>query len=119
MPDEVIVDQALGIIKVRSFGVVTRDDIAGSIEQILQIQEETGFDRLLVDTTEQQVMPDPVDIFELFSTYPGKIKTALLLDRSQATAKDIEFVETVALNRGKAVKIHLDLEQALLWLKAG
>lgn len=34
------------------------------------------------------------------------------------TARDVEFVETVALNRGKLVKTHYDREQVLAWLNS-
>ena len=116
MPDEVRFNQELNLIEVRSFGVVTKSDIVGSIEKIRQIQEDTGVNRLLVDTTAQETLPNPIEIFEIFSAYPREIRTALLVKRTQTTAKDVEFVETVALNRGKTVRLHDDLEQALEWL---
>jgi hypothetical protein len=116
MPDEVRLNGEIGIIEVESHGVVTKEDITSSIRQIQQIQEETGISRLLVDTTRQDILPGPIEIFEIFSVYPREIKTALLVDRSQATARDVEFVETVALNRGKQVRVCYDREEALRWL---
>lgn len=116
MPDEVRLNRELSIIEVKSYGVVTRDDISNSIRLIQEIQEETGVSKLLVDTTEQEALPDAIEIFEIFSVYPREIKTALLVDESQATAKDVEFVETVARNRGKLVCLHHDRELALQWL---
>jgi hypothetical protein len=116
MPDEVRLNEEMGIIEVNSYGVVTKDDILGSIEKIQQIQSESGIDKLLVDTTRQETLPSPIEIFELFSVYPREIKTALLVNTSQTTAKDVEFVETVALNRGKHMKVVHDREQALQWL---
>ena len=118
MPDEVRYNQELKIIEVESYGDVTRDDILGSIEKIKRIQTDTGVDKLLVDTTRQEKLPDSVDIFEIFSAYPRTIKTALLLNPTQATAEDVEFVETVALNRGKKMKALDDRERALQWLAA-
>ena len=118
MPDEVRLNRELDIIEVESFGVVTREDISGSIQQIQRIQEETGVNRLLVDTTRQKTLPDAIEIFEIFSVYPREIRTALLVDKSQATARDVEFVETVALNRGKHMQVHYDREKALRWLNS-
>ena len=116
MPDEVRFNQELNLIEVKSFGVVTKNDILDSIEKIQQIQEDTGVNKLLVDTTAQETLPNPIEIFEIFSTYPREIRTALLVQRTQTTARDVEFVETVAQNRGKTVKLHDNLEQALEWL---
>lgn len=117
MPDRVELNAALGIIEIESFGVVTKADILDSIEKIKQIQEDTGVENLLVDTTGQETLPNPIEIFEIFSVYPREIKTALLVVESQATARDVDFVETVAANRGKRMKIFHDRQQAQDWLQ--
>lgn len=116
MPDRVQFNKALGIIEVESFGVVTKADIKDSIEQIQQLQEEHDVSLLLVDTTRQDTIPNPIEIFEIFSVYPRDIRTALLVVKSQATARDVDFVETVATNRGKPIKVFYSSQQALDWL---
>lgn len=116
MPDEVRFNREQNVIEVKSYGVVTKADISNSIKLIQQIQQETGVDKLLVDTTGQESLPNAIEIFEIFSVYPGEIKTALLVNKSQTTADDVEFVETVALNRGKSMQVHYDRELALRWL---
>ncbi len=116
MPDEVRFNQELGIIEIESYGEVSRGDIAESIEKVEQIREETGIGKLFVDTTAQQKLPNPVELFEIFSAFPRKYKAAILMQCSQITAGDVEFLETVAINRGKSLKIHGDREQALQWL---
>ena len=116
MPDKVVYNRELGVIEVDSYGVVTRDDISGSIEKIQQIQREQGVNRLLVDTTRQDQIPNSIDILEIFSNYPDDIQTVLLVEGEQATEEDVYLVETVAVNRGKNIKIYRDREKALEWL---
>ena len=118
MPDKVSFNKELEIIEVESFGEVTGLDISNSIQQIKEIQQDSGVDRLLVDTTRQQTLPSPIEIVEIFSAYPRNLKTALLVDASQATVDDVEFVETVAVNRGKNIQLHYDREKALRWLNS-
>ena len=66
MPDGVRLNRELSIIEVKSYGVVTRDDISNSIRLIQEIQEETGVSKLLVDTTEQEALPDAIEILKFF-----------------------------------------------------
>ncbi len=116
MPDTVAFNPSLEIIEVQSFGVVTKADILDSIDRIQQLQEKHRTERLLVDTRRQESLPNPIEIFEIFSMYPREIKTALLVNKSQTTAKDVELVETVALNRGKRVRIFHDHGAEMEWL---
>ena len=101
MLDKASFNQELEIIDVESYGVVTKEDILGSIEMIQRLQEANGISKLLIDTTKQDVLPNPIEIFEIFSVYPREIRTALLTQKIQSTAKERELVETVAVNRGK------------------
>lgn len=118
MPDKVRLNEELDIIEVHSYGEVTGDDISSSIRQIREIQQASGVSRLLVDTTQQESLPSVFEILEIFSRYPREIKTALLVDRSQQTAHDVEFVETVGVNRGKKIQLHYDRAKALRWLNS-
>lgn len=118
MPDKVQLNESLGIIECQSYGEVTVADIAGSIAQARQIQSQTGINRMLVDTTRQQSLPSTIEMLEIFSRYPRDLKTALVVDASQVTADDVEFVETVGVNRGKNMRLHFDRERALRWLNS-
>ncbi len=116
MPDQVRVDEEAGIIRVQSYGAVSKDDVAESIKQIRQIFSELGFNRILVDTTGQETMANAAEIFELFSNFPRELILAMITDQAQATAKDIAFIETVGVNRGFMMKVFHEEEQALQWL---
>jgi len=100
MPDEILVNEAVGIIEILSFGKITRDNIEKSFEKINELYETTGINKILVDTTKQESMPGTLDIFEIFSKIPDKTWIALIKNKHQATWPDIRFSETVAFNRG-------------------
>ncbi len=116
MPDTVRLNEEDGIITVESYGLVSEEDIEKSIEKIHQIQSETGINKILVDTTRQESMPDTIGIFRIFSTFPRDFKLALLCHRSQATADDLIFGENVGVNRGVQVSMFEEELQALKWL---
>ena len=119
MPDKIRVNEDRGIIEVQSYGVVTKEDIAESINKIQQIGKTKGIKKILVDTTKQETMPSTVDVFEIFSNFPRGFRLATLIQRSQATAEVLRFVETVGVNRAFPVKIFYEKDQALQWLDNG
>lgn len=117
MPDELYVDDATNIIKVRSYGIVSRDDIAASMEKTRQIIEQRGIYKALVDTRDQEKMPSTFDVFQLFSTLPNNLRAALVVQDNQVTAEGQKFAETVCLNRGIQVRIFSSEDEALTWLQ--
>ena len=90
MPDTVELNRQLKIIEVHSFGTVSDRDLESSIAAVNKIKDETGINAILVDTTEQESLPD--------------------------TAEDIRFIETVAHNRGIQIRIFSARKEALDWL---
>jgi hypothetical protein len=116
MPDKIQVNEDLGIIEVESFGNVSRDDISQSIAKVRELFVEKGLSKILVDTRKQDEVPDTMDIFELFSTFPRELRIALLVEQSQSTKDDLDLAETVGVNRGVHVRILDEKESALQWL---
>lgn len=117
MPDELYVDEATSIIKVRSYGIVSKNDIADSMEKTRQIMEQKGINKVLVDTLDQEKMPGTFDVFQLFSTLPQNLRAALVVQENQVTAEGQKFAETVCLNRGIQVRIFRSTDEALHWLQ--
>ena len=119
MPDTVSLNEDTGIITVESHGVVSEKDIGESIEKVRKILNEKGMNRILVDTTRQEIMPDTMGIFRLFSTFPRDFKLAVLRKPSQVTADDLVFAENVGANRGVQIRLFEEESQALQWLNNG
>ena len=78
-----------------------------------QLFEETGIRRALVDVRKQQVAGPTFELFEFANDIPSGMAFAVLSDLHHG---DHEFVETVALNRGKYVRLFGSEEQAIEWL---
>ena len=117
MPDEIMINHSEGLIEIRSFGTVTKEDIEVSISEILRLQEEAGFSKVVVDTTKQTSMPRTFHIFDLFSAFPRDIRFALIVDREQHSYRDIRFAETVSMNNNVSLRLFETREAALEWLK--
>ena len=80
----------------------------------LRLFEETGIRRALVDVRQQQAAGPMAELFEFGSSLPSGMVFAVL---SAANRDDHEFVETVALNRGRNVRLFFGPEQeAIEWL---
>ena len=118
MPEEVKLNEEEGVIEVSSHGVVTKHDIAHSIDIVLEIKCNKGVDKVLVDTREQTSMPNTIEIVELFiEKFPDNMKVAIITSEKQPTKRDIDFAEVVAANRFfDKFKMFPSKEQALAFL---
>ena len=80
----------------------------------LRLSAETGIRCALVDVRRQQVAGPPIELFEFGGEVPSGMAFAVL---SEPRRGDHEFVETVALNRGKNVRLFFGAEDdAIEWL---
>jgi len=79
----------------------------------LRLSGETGIRRALVDVRRQMTAGPQLELFEFGRNIPSDMAFAVLSDLHHG---DHEFVETVALNRGKYVRLFGSEEQAIEWL---
>jgi hypothetical protein len=80
--------------------------------------KNTGINNILVDTTKQKELPDVFQLLDIFSELPLLFKSALIFNKSQASAKEIRFMETISVNRDKNMRCFYNREQAVDWLKS-
>ena len=80
MPEQVGVNREVGIIEVRSYDIVDFSQMAGSIETVKRLFEETGINRVLVDTRGLKELPGTVDMFELTKSFPKYLTIAVLFN---------------------------------------
>jgi len=79
----------------------------------LRLSEETGIRRTLVDVRRQEKAGPPLELFEFGQNIPSGMAFAVL----GSPRPDHEFVETVAMNRGKNVRLFFGPEdEAIEWL---
>lgn len=80
----------------------------------LRLSEETGIRRALVDVRKQQVGGPALELFQFGDNIPSGMVFAVLSDPHSS---DQKFVETVAINRGKNVRLFFGPEEeAIAWL---
>lgn len=117
MAENIRINKEDGIVEVVSLGIVTKENIESLITKIKQIGNEFGINKVLLDTTKQELMPDITSIYEIFSKMPCNLRIAILANQEQNTLHDVKFAETVARNRSIQVKIFFLREAALEWLE--
>lgn len=80
----------------------------------LRLSEETRIRRALVDVRRQQAAGPAIELFQFAGDIPPGMVFAVLSDPLN---DDHKFVETVALNRGKDVRLFFGSEdEAIEWL---
>lgn len=103
------------LMRVRAWGQDRIDHWLEAKLELLRMHETNGANILLVDVREQETSPDLFDILDFGDTWPSSIRVALLVSRN--TPKDMLYLETVALQRGKQIRIFFGELEALAWLE--
>ncbi len=115
MPEIVEYDAKAKLIRVRAWGAGTIEDWLSSKEQVVQLHDTHGVLELLVDVRDQESTPDTLDIYDFGEGWPPRIRTAILV--GDRTREEQEFLETVAFNRGKQMRVFENEADALAWLR--
>ena len=102
---EVTYDAHRNLMRVRAWGHDRIDDWLEAKTELLQLHEANGTSILLVDVREQETSPDLFDILDFGDSWPASIRVALLVSRN--TPRDMLYLETVAVQRGKQIRIRL------------
>lgn len=116
MPEEITINNDLQIIEVMSVGDITINDLESSMATVKKINSETGFTKILVDTTREKSFPDTFKVHTFASLMPRGMQFALVSNEGQPTKKHVRYVETVAINRGLLVQEFNSKSAALEWL---
>ena len=118
MPDTVYFDDEIKIIKVDSVGDVTPEEMMKSLQAVLGLAEETGCNKILVNTILQTSMPSVMNLHKFGAELSNKsllMKYAVVV--SKDTHTDNYFIETVSKNRGVNMMIFDSEKEASDWLK--
>lgn len=116
MRGEAKVDPGGRFLRFRFDEDATLEDWKEAHKLFLGMSAQTGIHRALVDIREQKASGVELDLFEFGARLPDGAAFAVL---SARTREDHRFVENVALNRGKKVRLFFgDEEEALRWLES-
>jgi hypothetical protein len=119
MPETVTVLEDQGIIEVRSFGEVSADDWQKSVDVIMELVLDRGLTKILVDSLDLASIPSTWTLYEFgnllaASTFPPSVRIAAVIQGP--LREDLKFIETVAINRGRQIKVFGSMERATAWL---
>src|SRR6478735_2767506 len=114
MQGAITVDEQRRFLRFQFFERATLSDWEEARAAFLRLSETTGIRRALVDVCKQTTAGAQMDLFDFGRGIPSGMAFAVL---SAPQRSDHEFVETVALNRGKNVRLFLGSEEeAIGWL---
>lgn len=116
MSYELKVNRVEGIIEVRSFGKENLNSLKKQLDEIIQLSEQENIFKVLVDTTDLEMLSSVTDIFTFMSDLPRKMKYATYSNQGQKVINDLKFAETVSVNRGINVRHLMSKEEALKFL---
>lgn len=114
VPEKVTYDAKSKLIRVRAWGADRIQDWLSSRQQVYNYHATHGSVQLLVDARDQETTPTISEIYFFGKSWAPRIRTAILV--GEATTQEQEFLETVALNRARIMRIFDDEEDALNWL---
>lgn len=114
MGNEVFYDADRLLMRVRSWGYDPIDDWLAAKAELLELHATHGADVLLVDVREQETGPPLFDILDFADAWPTTIRVAILVSKN--TPDDMLYLETVAVQRGKQIRIFFGEPEALAWL---
>jgi len=119
MPETVTILEDLGIIEVRSFGDVSAEDWQKSVDTVMELVRSRGMTKVLVDSLDLVSMPRTWTLYEFgnllaATKFPASVKIAAAIQGP--LREDLKFVETVATNRGRQMKVFGSIDEAIAWL---
>jgi len=118
MPYELNVNTAEGYVVVEHYGVTNLDESIQVGQAALKLAMEQKLSRIFIDITRIEGKAGIIDLFLSTKFHaenaPMRPKAAMLGRPDQGP--DMEFIETVGLNRGMYIKVFIDRTEALAWL---
>jgi hypothetical protein len=119
MPETVTVLEEQRIIEVRSFGYVSAEDWEQSVDTVMELVRDRGMTKVLVDSLDLVSMPRTWTLYEFgnllaATKFPASVRIAAVIDGP--LRENLKFIETVAINRGRQIKIFAAIDEALDWL---
>jgi hypothetical protein len=118
MPQDVKMNTEHNVIEVRSYGHVSLRHLSASREWVELIMKQSGFNRVLVDATELETLPDTENLKQFGSTLPRSAKFAAVLPDEEAPAKNLALILRSLGKQGGVSKTFFSKKQALAWLKS-
>ena len=109
-------DNELEVIRVRHHGQSDVEDFRQARDWVVRLQEEHDNVRVVVNLQEVTDAPPTLDIYQFASELPIQLHIAMVC--GSELHEDLHFLETVAMNRGRRIKLFANEADALSWLRS-
>ena len=109
------------IIEVKNSGKITNEDMIAQTQEVIKLQHEKNMFLILTEFAAVKVDVNISDVFQFPELYEQmgldrKSKIAVLVSEIEIKAEELNFYETICLNRGWQIKIFLKKKEAIEWL---
>ena len=113
------------IVEVTFSGSTSGSDLRELTSELIQLEKDSGVNRILIDTAEMEISASLVDIFNLPAKQyieegaDRRARVAVLLPTSDREKEAVQFYKMVCSNRGWRVQVFPERQDAIRWLTDG
>ena len=112
-----------GIVEIVHTGRMTIVEATESRTEAAAIMFDRDLTLILADVSQTDHDENTGDLLEFnsshYDVFPAGSRLAVVIPADPSKAESARFAETVAVNRGILMRIFLDREEALEWLRKG
>jgi len=109
-----------GVVEIVHTGDMTIVEATASRNEAAAIMNERGLHLVLADVSQTNHDETTMDLFSFnashYDVFPAGTRLAVVIPSDPKQAASARFAETVALNRGIAMHIFLEYDEAMSWL---
>lgn len=102
----------------RWVGPITAEDREGNLKRVAEYCNEHNLSKLLIDGRKQENRTGIMDSYTFGASVPEALKGLIVAVVHRPDDETLEFIETVAFNRGSGTKAFTNYDDALAWLEA-
>jgi hypothetical protein len=109
-----------GVVEIVHTGDMTIVEATASRDEAAAMMKEHGLSLVLADVSQTNHDESTMDLLDFnashYEVLPRGSQLAVVIPSDPAKAAPARFAETVALNRGIAMRIFLEYDEAMNWL---
>lgn len=99
-------------------GPITTRDRYDNVRRMVSFCREKGIRSLLIDGRDQEAASSTIDDFDFAKNVPFDMRGLRIAVVHSADDEALQFIETVAFNRGGNTQSFIGVDEAVAWLEA-
>ncbi len=116
MSDLINVNEELKLATISTYGEISVEEIAQSIEMVNQLYLDGIIDKVMVFADMQEKLPTFDELYKVSKIFSSELKIALMMSKNKQPLQELKFLEITSQNKGKPVKIFNSMHEANSWL---